>query len=146
MLIRAKLICFDTNCCSRERHCGTCQNDNTCKKKTILEQISNTKTKKKMRTRWFKWFSPNLAYIHEKQTWESFINNLGTKGLTFPLIPARVLTFPLNLTTRLQGYTFPLCTVTSLFLDFLWSSRFPNSTYWVTTSIIGLYNANLFRL
>ena len=47
----------------------------------------------------------NPAYIHGERIWESFINKLGTKDLTFTLILTIVFTFPLN-SSRLQEYSF----------------------------------------
>ena len=42
------------------------------------------------------WFGPNLAYVHGKRTWESFINKLDTKRSNL-LLDTRIFTIPLNL-------------------------------------------------
>jgi len=42
------------------------------------------------------WFNPNLAYVHGERTWESFINKLGIRNLTFLLI-SQEYAFSLNL-------------------------------------------------
>ena len=87
---------YDTNCCARSRPWSTCETATiciTCKIKILQSKLAVQRQKSRKEYDDLMWFDSNLAYIHGKRIWESFINKLGTRDLTFPLIPTWLFTF-----------------------------------------------------